>query len=121
MAVIGVDHVQVAMPAGREAEAESFYADVLSCQPVPKPAPLASRGGCWFRAGPAQVHLGVEADFRPATKAHPALVVDDLDAVVDRLAAAGHPFRWDEELPEVRRGFAEDPFGNRVELIAGSR
>ncbi|CAN5859582.1 VOC family protein [soil metagenome] len=120
MAVLGLDHVQVAMPPGQEEEADAFYAGLLGLMRLAKPAPLAARGGCWFQAGSAQVHLGVEADFRPAAKAHPALVVDDLDEVVERLTAAGVRFRWDEELPGVRRGFTADPFGNRIELLAGA-
>lgn len=112
------DHVQLAMPAGAEAEAVAFYVGVLGLTQVPKPAPLASRGGAWFSAGAAMIHLGVEADFQPARKAHPALVVDGLDALADRLAAAGREVRWDHELPGVSRFNTDDVFGNRLELIA---
>jgi catechol 2,3-dioxygenase-like lactoylglutathione lyase family enzyme len=115
--ILAVDHVQLAMPAGGEEAAEGFYAGVLGMTVVPKPEPLASRGGRWFAAGPAQVHLGVDAEFRPARKAHPALVVDDLDALVARLERSGVTYRWDDELPGVRRVHADDPFGNRVELV----
>ena len=87
--LVGLDHVQLAMPAGREAEAEAFYAGLLGLTRQPKPPPLDARGGCWFSNGPVVLHLGVEADFRPARKAHPALVVDDLDALTERLAAEG--------------------------------
>lgn len=119
--ILALDHVQLAMPPGREAEAESFYCGLLGFEVVPKPEPLAARGGRWFAAGPVQVHLGVEADFRPARKAHPALVVGGLDALAGRLTAAGAPWRWDDELPGVRRGYTEDPFGNRLEVIDGDR
>jgi len=117
-----IDHVQLAMPVGGEAEARRFFVEVVGMREVPKPAPLAVRGGCWFEAGVVQLHLGVEADFRPAKKAHPALRCPDLEALVGRLRAAGIAVRDDTELPEVRRCFVEDPFGNRIELIgeAGS-
>lgn len=115
--IAAIDHVQLAMPPGGEEAAERFYRDGLGLEVVPKPEPLASRGGRWFAAGEVQLHLGAEADFRPARKAHPALRVDGLDELLDRLAGAGHPWREDTELPGVRRGFVEDPFGNRIELI----
>lgn len=116
--VVALDHVQLAMPPGGEARAEAFYRDVLGFEVVPKPEPLASRGGRWFVCGPVQVHLGAEADFRPARKAHPALVVDDFDALIASLDAAGVEWRPDQDLPGVRRCHLDDPFGNRVELIA---
>jgi catechol 2,3-dioxygenase-like lactoylglutathione lyase family enzyme len=115
-----IDHVQLAMPPGREFEAEAFYVDVLGFEVRPKPEPLASRGGRWFQAGGVQVHLGVEEHFRPAQKAHPALVADDLDAVVENLSVGGYGVRWDTELPDTRRCYVDDPFGNRIELIDGS-
>lgn len=109
------------MPPGGEREADAFYCGLLGFEVRPKPEPLASRGGRWFVCGSVQVHLGVEADFRPARKAHPALVVDGLDDLVDRLTSAGVEWRDDTELPGVRRGYAEDPFGNRLELIEADR
>jgi catechol 2,3-dioxygenase-like lactoylglutathione lyase family enzyme len=115
--VVALDHVQLAMPAGAEAEAEAFYCGVLGFTVLPKPEPLASRGGRWFAAGDVQVHLGVDADFRAARKAHPALVVAGLDDLVARFGAAGCAWHWDDELPGVRRGYVDDPFGNRIELI----
>jgi catechol 2,3-dioxygenase-like lactoylglutathione lyase family enzyme len=115
--IVGIDHVQLAMPAGEEAAAGAFYAGVLGLTRVPKPEPLASRGGCWFEGAAAVVHLGVEADFRPARKAHPAFRIRDLDGLVAALADAGHSVRWDTDLPTVRRCHVEDPFGNRIELI----
>ena len=119
--LVALDHVQLAMPAGREAEAEAFYGRLLGMTVVPKPEPLASRGGRWFRSGVVQVHLGVDPDFRPARKAHPALVVDDLDALISTLAASGVEWREDTELAGVRRGYVDDPFGNRIELIEYGR
>jgi predicted enzyme related to lactoylglutathione lyase len=116
--IISLDHVQLAMPAGQEAVAERFYSGLLGLDRRPKPEPLASRGGCWFSNGKVVIHLGVEQDFRPAKKAHPALLVDDLDALTERLVAEGLVVRPDTELPGIRRGYVEDPFGNRIELIA---
>jgi catechol 2,3-dioxygenase-like lactoylglutathione lyase family enzyme len=118
-AVTALDHVQLAMPAGGERTAEAFYCGVLGFTREPKPENLARRGGCWFRRGRVSVHLGVETDFRAAKKAHPAFVVDGFDALVERFANIGVEFRADDELPGVRRGYVEDPFGNRIELIAG--
>jgi hypothetical protein len=112
-----IDHVQLAMPGGAEAEAEAFYAGVLGFVPVPKPPGLAQRGGRWFEQGGVRVHLGVEDDFRPARKAHPALVVAPFDELLARLGAAGVSIRWADEGPGVRRGHIDDCFGNRLELI----
>ena len=112
--VIGLDHVQLAMPVGAEAVARAFYTDVLGLTEVPKPAVMAARGGCWFELGAVHVHLGAEADFRGARKAHPAFIVSGLDAL---LAASGlHP-TWSDEVPGPRRCHVDDPFGNRIELI----
>ena len=114
-----LDHVQLAMPAGPDAAAaaEAFYGGLLGLTRVPKPPALAVRGGCWFEAGDVRVHLGVEEPFAPARKAHPAFVVDDLEALAADLAAAGHDVRWSDEVPETRRFHTDDPFGNRLELI----
>jgi catechol 2,3-dioxygenase-like lactoylglutathione lyase family enzyme len=117
--LLRVDHVQLAMPEGAEDEAERFYAGLLGLERQAKPEPLASRGGCWFSNGAVVLHLGVERDFRPARKAHPALVVDDLEALAEALAAAGIEVRPDTELPDLQRCFVDDPFGNRIELIGG--
>lgn len=117
--VIGVDHVQLGMPAGSEAEgqADSFYAGLLGLQLLQKPAPVAGRGGRWYLAGSTSLHLGVEEPFRSAEKAHPGLLVDDIPAVVQRLEAAGHPCRPDDVLPGVKRAYVDDPFGNCIELL----
>ena len=118
-AVIGLDHVQLAMPAGREDEAEAFYSGLLGLTRLPKPEPMASRGGCWFARGDVAVHLGVEADFRPATKAHPALVVRGLDALTAALTGAGITWRPNPDRPAGDGCYVDDPFGNRLELLAG--
>lgn len=117
MSVVGLDHVQIAIPAGAEDRARRFYGDLLGMRELPKPMPLAARGGAWFQCGNLQLHVGVEQDFHPARKAHPAFRVSALGALRDRLADAGHVIRENHELPELERFFTDDPFGNRVELI----
>ncbi len=117
MSVRRLDHVQLAMPAGGEAEAIAFYEGLLGIPEVPKPPHLAVRGGCWFEGPGVKVHLGVEADFRPARKAHPALEVDDVHALADALVAAGCRVIEDEPLPGHDRVYVDDPFGNRIELL----
>lgn len=115
--VSGLDHAQLAMPEGKEDEARSFYAGLLGLVEEPKPPVLALRGGCWFRGVDTQVHLGVDPEFRPATKAHVGLRVVGLDALAARLVDADRAVRWDDELAPVRRCYTEDPFGNRIELL----
>ncbi len=118
MWITGLDHVQLLMPPGEEATARRFYGQLLGLAELPKPAPLAGRGGCWFAAPGAQLHLSVaEGPFSPARKAHPALRVDDLESLRQSLAAAGVPITPDDTLPDVRRFYAADPFGNRLEFI----
>jgi catechol 2,3-dioxygenase-like lactoylglutathione lyase family enzyme len=117
MPILALDHVQLAMPPGREDEARAFYAGLFGLAEVEKPARLAKRGGCWFERGSVKLHLGVEPEFRPARKAHPAFLVEDLPALVARLAAAGHRALPDRELPGYDRVYVEDPFGNRIELM----
>jgi catechol 2,3-dioxygenase-like lactoylglutathione lyase family enzyme len=114
--ITGIDHVQVAAPPGCEAEARAFYAGLLGLEEIPKPDVLAARGGCWFRAGGQELHVGVEEPFAPARKAHPGLVVDDLRALAERLRAAGIAVADDESLPGLARVHVADPFGNRLEL-----
>lgn len=116
----GLHHVLLAMPAGGEDEAERFYVGVLGLRPVPKPEHLAGRGGRWFEMPGAQVHLGVEEGFVPARKAHPAFLVDGLDALERRLQAAGCEVEVDTQLEGHRRFYTFDPFGNRLELIERS-
>ena len=114
-----IDHVQLATPAGEEETARRFYSGLLGMTEILKPPELAKRGGCWFESGGVQVHLGVEEEFRPAKKAHPAFRCGDYDALVSRLRAAGVEVTAAEDIPGVRRCHVHDPFGNRVELIAG--
>ena len=112
------DHVQLAMPAGAEETAQRFYVDVLGMIELPKPPELAKRGGCWFQSGAVQLHLGVENDFRPAKKAHPAFRCRDYNACVAHLRSAGIDVNEVDDIPGVRRCHIHDPFGNRIELIA---
>jgi catechol 2,3-dioxygenase-like lactoylglutathione lyase family enzyme len=121
--VAALDHVQVAAPAGCEDDARRFFGLVLGLQEVVKPAGLATRGGCWFRVGAQEIHVGVVADHVPAVKAHPGLrvaSVADLEALARRLTRAGSPVEWadDDEIPGVRRLHTADPWGNRIELLA---
>jgi catechol 2,3-dioxygenase-like lactoylglutathione lyase family enzyme len=116
MTVTGIDHVQIAAPPGCEAAARGFYGELLGLEELPKPEPLVSRGGCWFRAGAQELHVGVEEPFAPARKAHPGFVVDDLEALRGRLAAEGVAVRDDRDLPGAVRFYADDPFGNRLEF-----
>ena len=113
----GLHHVQLAVPAGAEAACRAFYVGVLGLTEVPKPPVLAARGGLWVRAGTLELHLGVEDDFRPARKAHPGILVSDVDALAERLAAAGVAVRWDGDFPGHRRCYADDPVGNRLEFL----
>lgn len=115
--------MQVAAPPGCEDAARAFYGGLLGLEEVEKPPPLAVRGGCWFRGGAAELHIGVERPFSPAAKAHPAFSVES-GAALDRLAAfltaAGVEVRWadDAEIPTHRRFHVSDPWGNRLELVA---
>lgn len=118
MTILSIDHVQIAMPAGEEDKARVFYMEQLGFTEIPKPPDLAKRGGAWFRAGNVQLHLGVEAEFRPARKAHPAFIVDDLDLLITRIQRAG--FETDTSQPPLdgyKRAHIFDPFGNRIELM----
>lgn len=118
MTLLGFDHVQLAMPVGGETVARRFYGDLLGLAEEPKPAALAGRGGCWFGSPGVRLHLGVDLDFAPARKAHPALLVDDLAALVDRLGTAGHVVHDGAVVDGVPQRYVDDPFGNRVELVA---
>ncbi|GAA3200845.1 VOC family protein [Actinocorallia longicatena] len=115
--ITGLDHVQLAAPEGGEEALRAFYGDLLGLTEIAKPAELRGRGGAWFQGPGFQLHVGVERDFRPALKAHPGLVVADLDALAARLAAAGHEIRYDTPVPGFRRFFSADPVGNRLEFL----
>jgi catechol 2,3-dioxygenase-like lactoylglutathione lyase family enzyme len=117
MQVRRLDHVQLAMPSGREDEARTFYAEMLGIPEVAKPPHLAVRGGCWFESGALKVHLGVEQDFVAARKAHPAFVVDGLRELVARLERGGYRVSADQPLEGYDRVYVDDPFGNRIELM----
>jgi len=116
---IGLDHVQVAAPAGSESDARRFYGELLGLAELEKPETLRARGGAWFACGDHQLHVGVAEPFAPATKAHPALLVRlaDLDLLAQRLKAAGCKVRWDDAIPGTRRFYTADPWGNRIELV----
>jgi catechol 2,3-dioxygenase-like lactoylglutathione lyase family enzyme len=116
-----VHHVQLSVPAGGEAQCRRFWGEVLGMTELDKPPVLAARGGCWFRAGTLEVHLGVEADFAPARKAHPGILVSDLGALAARLRASGVEVTEDAELPGYDRFHAHDPFGNRLEFLQPRR
>lgn len=114
----GVDHVQFSMPRGGESKARAFYGELLGLAEIPVPPNVAARGAVWFQCGSMQIHLGVEDDFRPARKAHPAFLVRDLGRVLEALANAGYETKPDSEPnPSYERAFTSDPFGNRVELM----
>jgi catechol 2,3-dioxygenase-like lactoylglutathione lyase family enzyme len=119
VALVRIDHVQLAMPPGGENTARGFYRDLLGMVEEAKPAELAARGGCWFRSGEVRLHLGVEADFRPARKAHPALRVSGFAALDGQLREAGSVVREDGMFEGAARVYVDDPFGNRIELISG--
>jgi len=116
-----LDHVQLAIPPGSEARCRAFYGDLLGWAEMPKPASLAARGGLWLQVGAHQVHLGVEEDFRPARKAHPAFAVNDLDALAKRFVAAGVAVAYDDAIPGLKRFYVSDPVGNRIEFLADRR
>ncbi len=116
-ALLALHHVQLAMPEGGEAAARAFYGGLLDLPEVPKPAALQGRGGVWFERGNLRLHLGVEAPFVPARKAHPAFAVQGLAALASRLHKAGHPPRAEIDLPGMARLYVDDPFGNRLELL----
>jgi catechol 2,3-dioxygenase-like lactoylglutathione lyase family enzyme len=116
--ITGIDHVQVAAPAGCEDDARAFYGRLLGMEELPKPDELQARGGCWFRAGAQELHIGVESRFAPARKAHPGLVSSDLNRIRGRLAAANIEWEDDDKIAGVDRLFVHDPFGNRLEVRA---
>lgn len=114
--IAGIDHIQIAAPAGCEAEARHFFGQLLGLEEIEKPEPLKMRGGCWFKVGSKQLHIGVEKDFRPSLKAHPAFAVDDVAGLFETLSKAGIHCSRDESLPGTDRFYADDPWGNRLEF-----
>src|SRR5579862_6978613 len=115
--VAAIDHVLIAAPPGCEAAARNFYGAILGMKELEKPPALRARGGCWFECGEQQLHVGVESDFRPARKAHPAFAVTNLDKLRETLLAHGIPVVEDDDLPDTRRFHAQDPWGNRLEFF----
>jgi catechol 2,3-dioxygenase-like lactoylglutathione lyase family enzyme len=118
MKILSIDHVQISMPVGEEGKAREFYGGLLGFSELTKPPELATRGGAWFQSESVQLHLGVEADFKPARKAHPAFIVDDLVAVLEKVRSAG--YETDTSQPSLngyKRAHVFDPFGNRIELM----
>jgi DNA-binding transcriptional MerR regulator/catechol 2,3-dioxygenase-like lactoylglutathione lyase family enzyme len=115
--LLPMHHVQLAIPPGGEDRCRAFWGDVLGMRELEKPPVLAARGGCWFRGGGLEVHLGVEDPFAAAKKAHPGLLVMGLQAVAAALEQAGHPVTWDENFPGHDRFYVADPFGNRLEFL----
>lgn len=113
-------HVQLAIPPGGEDACRMFWGGMLGMVELEKPPVLASRGGCWFRGGGLEVHLGVEQDFAAARKAHPGILVNDLAGLAARLEASGVPIKWDDDFPGFSRFYAADPFGNRLEFLEAS-
>ena len=119
MAIVGLDHIQIAIPVGGEDEARGFYAGILGFSEVPKPSNL-SPSGCWFEAGEVKLHIGVDPDFHPAAKAHPAFLFDDLDQLEASLRSSGYETREDKPVAGYIRFFTSDPFGNRIECMQRS-
>jgi catechol 2,3-dioxygenase-like lactoylglutathione lyase family enzyme len=115
--VARIDHIQIAAPKGCEPAAREFYGSILGLMEIEKPPILAARGGCWFKCGSQQVHIGVEQDFQPTRKAHPAFAVSDLDELRETLVARSITIVDDDNLPGQRRFYAEDPWGNRIEFV----
>jgi catechol 2,3-dioxygenase-like lactoylglutathione lyase family enzyme len=118
---IQLDHVQIAAPAGCEADARRFFGDLIGLQELEKPEQLQKRGGVWFAVGDRQLHIGVEENFAAARKAHPAFALPppDLDLLAARLADSGMNIAWDSNLPGQRRFYCQDPWGNRIEFLPG--
>ena len=108
-----LDHIQIAIPRGGETVSRAFWTGKIGLAEIEKPAPLAGRGGCWFKLGDHELHLGVDDPFNPATKAHPGLLTAEIDALAARLGDVA----WDDALPNRKRFFTTDPFGNRLEFI----
>jgi catechol 2,3-dioxygenase-like lactoylglutathione lyase family enzyme len=116
--LLAIDHIQLAMPPAGEAAARTFFVGLLGMSEEDKPQELKTRGGCWFRGGKVHIHCGVESPFQPQRKAHPAILVTDLDSLAQTIGRANLPIRWDDTVPGRKRFYTDDPFGNRIEFIA---
>lgn len=118
MKILSIDHVQIAMPASGEESARAFYMDVLGFIEIPKPAELAKRGGVWLQSENVQLHLGIEPNFHPARKAHPAFIVNDLNSLITKAQSSGYEIDTTQPpLDGFKRAHVFDPFGNRIELM----
>lgn len=115
--LIGIDHIQIAAPPNSEEQARQFYGELLGMKEIPKPENLQARGGCWFQCGTQEVHIGVQADFTPAKKAHPGFTVNALEQLKSRLIAADCPITEEPPIAGRARFFTNDPFGNRIEFL----
>jgi catechol 2,3-dioxygenase-like lactoylglutathione lyase family enzyme len=115
--ITALDHVQLAAPPGSEDACRAYYRDILGMTEIPKPPVLAARGGVWFQAGAAQLHIGVEEPFVPARKAHPALRISGIREYAEHITARGARVTWDDNLPGHLRFYSHDPFGNRIEFL----
>jgi catechol 2,3-dioxygenase-like lactoylglutathione lyase family enzyme len=116
--IVGLDHVQLAMPRGGEREARGYFVGLLGLTELEKPKPLARRGGIWLALPDGrQLHLGVEEPFRPSEKAHPAFVCAALDELARLMEDEGYTVRWDHSLAPRLRFYDADPFGNRIEFM----
>ncbi len=115
--ITAIDHIQVAAPQGAEAAARNYYGTILGMDELEKPPVLRARGGCWFQCGGQQIHIGIENEFRPAKRAHPALRVSNFDELRSRLLSEGFEVRDSSEIPGTRRFFSDDPWGNRIEFV----
>ncbi|WP_064093619.1 VOC family protein [Rossellomorea aquimaris] len=113
----GIDHIQLAGPKGCEEEARKFYNEILGLEEIAKPENLQGRGGCWFQFGSQEIHVGVQKDFVPATKAHPGLLVSNLEELRERLVGMGVEVKEDTPIKGRDRFFVSDPFGNRIEFL----
>jgi len=118
MPPLGIHHVQVAIPNGREEDARAFYGSLLGLTELSKPPAQAARGGVWFKCGSQELHLGVEEPFSPARKAHPGLAFSEYEHLIERLKKVGIAVSEDLTIPGIRRAFVADPFGNRIELVS---
>ncbi|MDN4606649.1 VOC family protein [Sporosarcina highlanderae] len=113
----GIDHIQIAAPPNSEEQARKFYGELLRMKEIPKPENLQGRGGCWFQCGAQEVHIGIQADFTPAKKAHPGFTVRALEELKSRLIASGYPITDEPPIAGRARFFTNDPFGNRIEFL----
>jgi len=121
MYIDGIEHIQLAMPAGQEDVARHFYSGLLGIREVPKPPDLVKRGGVWFESDRVKIHLGIDPDFRPARKAHPGLLVRNLNELISKLRGAGVEVVEAEPSTGYSHVYIADPFGNRIELMEPSR